>query len=228
MNESTPIRNDMHVQDQARQWVIASHTTPRGILRETHLALEALGYCLVAHANTEGQALDDNALECDLRLVDEREVGLIPTPAEDPDTPIVTLTGPRPKSFEDPRVVGSIRRPARLLDVYHLLQEALEKTPRSSPRVTTQLPARCIRSDRRWPGAVLSLSTNGCLLRSQTDIERGMQINLQFALPRGGVITIRAQCVYLVGNDAGLVFRSTSEEDLETITDYVIDQLIDR
>jgi hypothetical protein len=157
--------------------------------------------------------------------VDERHLDRIPSPAEDPGTPIVTLTGPRPLEIEDPRIVGQIRRPAGLVDLYRILQEALEDHPRRAPRAPTQLPARCIRSDRRWPGAVLTLSEGGCLLKSSEAMPLGIDLKLQFALPMGEIVCARACCVHANGSETGLAFSALARAARERIGDFVTQRL---
>ncbi|MBW2272343.1 MAG: PilZ domain-containing protein [Deltaproteobacteria bacterium] len=217
----------MDLARRAYHWTIGTYTTWQGIPRETRLSLDSLGYRLVSPSDSQ-QELDDNALECDLRLVDDRQIERVPSPEDDPDTPIIALTGPRPRLLEDRRVMGSIERPAQLQALYAILQDALELTPRSSPRIATELAARCVISSHGWPGAVLSLSTKGCLLRSDAELECGMQLNLQFVIPSREVITTRAHCVSTSGVDAGLVFCDPSLGERETINHYIVDQLTER
>jgi hypothetical protein len=213
--------------DSVYHWTIGTHTTHRAIPRQTRLALDALGYRLVESGHAE-PGLDGEAPDCDLRLVDDDQIELIPSPDDDPDTPVIVLIGTRPAPVEDRRVLGSIRRPAHLQPLYSMLQDALELTPRSSPRIATELPARCVLSDRRWPASVLSLSTTGCLLRSDAALEEGVQLSLQFVIPAQDVITTRARCVSLGAEGAGLVFSGSSMYGRESITHYIVDRLTER
>ncbi|MGH0034572.1 MAG: PilZ domain-containing protein [Myxococcota bacterium] len=185
--------------------------------------LRALGYDLVSGSTSSWDSND--AEHTALRVVDERYLDRVPTVEEDRRTPLALLTGARPLDIEDPRIVGRVRRPADTLSLYPLFQQALEEHPRKVPRVPTQLPARCIREDRRWPGAVLSLSEGGCLLRTSESLETGLRFNLQFAIPGGQLVTARARCVYSSDESAGLSFCQPSDVDLRMIRGYVSERL---
>jgi hypothetical protein len=190
---------------------------------KTRRALQTLGYSIIPGAN--GTASGREVPTPALRLIDERQLASAPSVDEDPNTPIVLLTGGRPGDCEDRRVVDRIKRPAQLRDLFGSFQSALEIHPRRVPRVATQLPARCIRSDQRWPGAVVSLSEGGCLIRTSEQFGRGAQMNLQFALPEQGIVSAQAECVYQRENELGLVFSETSERNRRVIDDFVATRL---
>lgn len=194
----------------------------RALAPGARVELRALGYELVpAPVGRRGRNPDAPSL----RVVDERHFDRIPTPDEDPKTPVVVLTGARPLPIDDPRIVGRARRPADTLALYPIFQRALEKHPRRVPRVPTQLPARCIRGDRRWPGAVLSLSEGGCRLRTTESVEAGHRFNLQFAIPGGGLINARARCVYGGDESVGVQFCGPTDVDRLRIRGYVSERL---
>lgn len=157
--------------------------------------------------------------------MDERHLDRIPSPDDEPDVPVVLLTGSRPQQLRDPRIAGSVPRPARLEAAFAALQQALEPHPRRSPRVDTRLPARIIRADRRWPGAVLCLSERGCLLRSAEELDPDHSMNLQFALPEFGLINLRARCIGARGMQTGVAFVDPSKPVRKTISEYVSDCL---
>ena len=165
-----------------------------------------------------------------MRIVDERRFDEIPGLDADPETPIVVLTGVRPQSDtdakRDPRIVGRIARPAGLTPLYGLLQQGLELTPRRFPRVSTRLPARWIRSDKLAIGAILSLSERGCLLRTaEASIERGTRMQLQFALPGAGLLSMSANCVHGSGGNIGLCFHRPPSSMRSAIGGFVSELL---
>jgi len=220
---SLDMRNQSNHDNDAAKPCIATHIGPRSLAPQTRAALEGLGYRVVP-AFAMGQT-DDLPERPRLRLVDERFYDEMPSLKEDPQTPIIVLTDFRPQKFRDARIVGSVCRPAELNDLYPILQSALETTPRTSPRVSTALAARCVRADRRWMGSVVSLSDRGCLFHSRERVADGAQMNLQFALPSSGIITTRAVCIHQGEDAAGLIFSDPSTEDRQVIGGFVLEQL---
>jgi hypothetical protein len=135
--------------------------------------------------------------------------------------PIIVFGGPRSRIADDPRVVGLVRRPAELLDLYALLQAALEEHPRAAPRIQASLPARSLLEGIDTPGAILSLSETGCLLRSTMILPEAGTLRLQFALPDGGLIYTRAETRHRSGKEAGLAFASLPETARSAIAGFV-------
>ena len=221
-----PISGYMHENMNSDEFCIASYVGPRCFASQTRAALEGLGYAVVP-AFAMGR-FDDTSWRPALRLVDERQYVKIPSPEADPTTPVILLTGPRPLDIDDTRIVGRVPRPAELTDLYPIIQRTLQSTPRHSPRVETSLSARCVKSDRRWMGSVVSLSENGCLFRSSERFESGTQMNLQFALPGSNIISTRAVCVHQHGGESGLAFSDTSEDDQRNIGGFVTHRLATR
>ncbi len=166
----------------------------------------------------------------ELRIVDERRIGEVPEDLEeDGDAiPMIVLTGRQGVNGVDPRIIGAVKRPAGLHDLYRLVQEALEENPRGTPRVPTHIPARCRRDGHEWRGAVLSLSENGCLLRTPEQVPLGTQVEIEFPLPRAGTIVTQAEVAYQLVPDFGLVFHSTPAASRESILAYVQDTLAGR
>ena len=199
---------------------IESHTGPRALSATTRAALTGLGYDIVPGSRTAAQEWKPS-----LRLVDERRLDEIPTASQDPATPIVSLTGARPLRREDPRIVGRVRRPAPLTDLYRLIQEALEEHPRKVPRVPTQMAARCVRADRRWVGAILSISSGGCLLQSREPVEPDSRFNVQFALPEYGLVDLRGRAIHRRGDFAGVAFPTVPEQARTAIESFVTERL---
>jgi hypothetical protein len=123
------------------------------------------------------------------------------------------------------RIVGAVKRPAGLHDLYRLLQQVFEDNPRATPRVPTHIRATCRRRGREWIGAVLSLSENGCLLRSPEPVLLGSQLELSFELPRVGPVELWAESAYQLLPDFGLVFSALAPADRDAISAYVADAL---
>ena len=180
---------------------IGVRITPKSLAPRVLEALRALGYTMV---DLDSERLSQETREsCGLWLVDDERLAELPGPDEEPDRRILLITSARSVTCEDSRIFASTRHPARLGSVYEMLQFALESTPRSAPRVRTQLSARCIRGERRSLGAVLSLFEGGCLLRTGDKLSRGSKLDLQFALPNYGLISTHAECRYARESDAG-------------------------
>jgi len=213
----------MHVQGTLERSVIASYVGPRSFAPGVRAALKGLGYPVVA-AFSMGR-FDDARWRPAVRLVDERHADRIPGIDQDPRTPIVLVTGSRPRSFEDPRIVGRTRRPIELDALYPLLQRAVERTPRAAPRVPISLSARAMREDRRWVGNVTSLSAGGCYFRSRQPTPVGTRMSVQFAIPRNGIVTTRAVCVHVGDDGIGLAFTDASPEARQGIGAFVADRL---
>jgi len=213
----------MHRKNSPERACIASYVGPRAFAPQTRAALEGLGYSVVP-AFSMGR-FDDASWQPALRIVDERQYQMVPSFEDDPSTPLILLTGTRRVEVDDERVAGRAPRPARLSDLYPIIQSALEPTPRQSPRVPTQLSARGIRRDHRWVGHVVSLSEGGCLLRSSEPLDAGATMNLQFALPRSGILTTRATCVHGGDDVSGLVFRDPPPEVRDRIAGFVTQRL---
>ena len=196
---------------------IASYVPPQAFAPRTRAALEGLGYRVVPAA-TRGRFADDSWAP-DVRLVDERHLARLP--AGKASEPIIVLCDHRRRQLDDPRVAGITQRPAEVATLYPLLQKALEKTPRRAARAPARIPARCTHADRRWTGEVLSLSETGCLFQSQSDMTRGLELNLLFPLPLGRMVSLRARVIGHHGERAGMAFPSPSPQAREAIADYV-------
>jgi hypothetical protein len=128
----------------------------------------------------------------------------------------------------DQRIVGALKRPAGLHELYRLMQQILEDKPRAAPRVPTHIPATAIRDGKEWKVAILSLSASGCLIRSCESLLLGSQIALRFSLPKFGSIEIGAQAGYQLVPDVGLIFDATSPCVRESIASFVAEALAER
>jgi hypothetical protein len=121
--------------------------------------------------------------------------------------------------------VGAVKRPAGLHELYRLLQQVLEETPRTTLRVPTHLNARCSKNGLEWTGAVLSLSENGCLLRSPEPLLLGSRIDISFTLPKVGAIDLQAEVAYQLVPESGLIFLATLPGDRSAISEFVTDSM---
>jgi len=139
--------------------------------------------------------------------------------------PIILIGEPRSRDADDPRVIGVVRPPAGLLDLYPLLQDALEAHPRAVPRIPTALPARSLREGVDTPGAILSLSEKGCLLRSASSLPGFGSLHLQFMLPDGGPIYTGAEPRHETGKESGLAFERLPEASRAAIAEFVTSSL---
>ena len=199
---------------------IGLRLTPRSLSSRVPDALRALGYSLYESDGTDDSSFDDTRIWLvDADRLDE------PGPEPKPDLRLLVIASPRQSSIDDPRVFAQTTRPGRLGPVYSMLQNALEETPRCTPRIPTKLSARCIRSDRRSIGAVLSLSEGGCLLRTREALRKGTKVDLQFALPSYGLISTPAECRYMRQGHAGLAFAAPPPDVRYTIAHFVTHQL---
>lgn len=204
---------------------VAIHAPARAFAPGVQTALVRLGYHLISGARLAEQAGEDNSRRPAIRIVDDRQLEEVPLAEERTRVPIILLTGHRGPVASDSRAVGAVRRRARVNELFALLQRALERWPRTVPRVEAALPARCIRGNHGWAGAIRSISEKGCLLQSTERLEPDRRLDICFALPDRGLLQIAAQPSYVDGKRAGLVFRDSSERSRAAIADYVAVQL---
>jgi hypothetical protein len=159
-----------------------------------------------------------------LRVVDERQLAEVPE--DTPSVPLLVLTGRHGVTGADPRIVGAIRRPAGMHELYRLVQQVTEDTPRATPRVPTHLPARCHKDGHEWSTTVISLSENGCLVCSPEPLLLGSQLQLEFDLPITGTLRVSAETAYQLLPDVGLIFNATRSSDREAISNFVSNTLM--
>ena len=186
---------------------VAIHAPARAFAHGTQSALVRLGYHLVS---PETAAKHSDGSRPAVRIVDDRQLEKLPLESDGPGSPIILLTGHRGPLASDSRAVGTVRRRARVNELFALLQRSLEPWPRTVPRIPASLPARCKRGNHSWAGAIHAISERGCLLESTERLEPDRRVDLCFALPKDGLVQIPAQPSYVHGKLAGLVFRDTS------------------
>ncbi|MBW2426705.1 MAG: PilZ domain-containing protein [Deltaproteobacteria bacterium] len=206
--------------------LIVFHASKDAFAPKTPEILSRLGYEIVSPEDWEQG--DRAEVRPDLLLIDERrlvEAEIYDGEGED-SLPIVLLSGRHGATGADPRIVGAVKRPAGLHDLYRLMQQIFEDTPRSTPRIATQLRARCRAGDRIWEGRVLSLSENGCLLRSPETILLGREIQLGLTLPGAGEVLLDAEAAYQLLPDTGLVFNALSPAEREVLGRFVSQTLL--
>ena len=198
---------------------IASYVPPQAYAPRVRAALEGLGYQIIPVA-TRGR-FEDDSWEPHLRIVDERHINRIPAEDYLPSIPVLLLTGGARATSRDSRVVGIVSRPAMLTDLYPILQRTLEDTPRVAARAPSELPGRCTQSDRRWMGAIVSLSEKGCLFQTSESLATDQRLNLVFPLPLGQMVTARARVIGQQGPSVGLVFDHMAPPIREAVAQYV-------
>ena len=195
---------------------------------KTREILGRLGYALIDPGEWEVQQRGQPEPRLDLLLLDDRRLGEseVYQEEEGDPVPIVLLSGRHGATGADSRVVGAVKRPAGLHDLYRLIQQIFEDTPRSTPRIATQIRARCGRGEHEWDGRVLSLSENGCLIRSPELIPLGQKIKLDLMLPQSGPVSLDAEAAYQLLPDVGLVFNRLSPAHRETLGRFVAQALL--
>jgi len=200
--------------------IILTHASPDAFTPMTRAILAKLGYVILSPEELAESSESQGFGAPDLRIVDERSLPELP---EDgfPSLPIVVLTGRHGVTGADPRIAGAVCRPAGMHELYRLMQEILEDTPRSTPRILTHLPAHCSCDGKKWTGAVLSLSESGCLLRSAEPQMLGSRFVLSFALPPIGEIEVEADVAYQLIPELGVTFHATSPADREKIGGFI-------
>lgn len=141
------------------------------------------------------------------------------------ELPIILLTGRAGIQCEDDCVIGAVKRPAGVHDLYRILQRQFEERPRSTPRIDTELRATCHRRGKSWQAEVLSLSDNGCLLRSGEAIPLGTVLSMSIELPGESAVEVEAETAYQLVPDLGLVFSGTPPAIRERLGAYVLGRL---
>jgi hypothetical protein len=202
---------------------------------KTVAILRRLGYRIVdvdvwvAEQSASSADSEQTPAAADLLIVDESRFDELRSPQ--PGTlaarlPIVLLTGRHGIGVEDARIVGAIRRPAGLHDLYRLAQQLFEDTPRTIPRVPTDLLAHCTRGDASWDGRLISLSENGGLVRAAEKLTLGSCFNLRFELPGHGPVELRAEAAYQLVPDLGVVFSGLEPTIREALGEFVAETIL--
>jgi len=203
--------------------VLISHAGPEAYAPMTRVILAKLGYLILLPEEIAsiGDLADTRPI---VRLLDERQFAEIPDDGD--GIPIVLVTGRHGTTGADSRIAGAVMRPVGMHELYRLIQQLTEETPRSTPRVPTHLPAVCKSDGKEWTSTLLSLSENGCLLRSPEPLPLGRRVELSFALPRAGRLSIAAESAYQLLPDMGMIFHATRQGDREAIAAFVTHTLL--
>jgi hypothetical protein len=204
--------------------LVVAYAHPGAFVPLARVILSNLGYAILSDEEWRAHpTLSTQRPE--LQIVEERRLAEVPADEARP-VPIVLLTGRQGARGADPRVVGAVRTPAGLHELYRLMQQALEPTPRTAPRLPTHIPARCKSGRREWSATLLSLSENGCLLRSHEPLALGAEVEIAFELPQAGRIETAAESAYQILPDTGLVFQRTPAASREAIARFVEQHLL--
>lgn len=204
------------------QRVLVTHAAPAAFAPATLTILAKLGYAIVDPDVFARLADEDD--RPDLYIVDERHLAEVPDDGG-PPIPIVVLTGRHGVTGADVRIAGATQRPAGLHELYRLVQQVLEDTPRTTPRVPTHIPAHCLCEGREWQGALVSLSENGGLMRSPEPLLLGSRLLLSFELPSSGPLILDAEIAYQLVPDVGIIFNGAPPSVRQAINAYVTEAL---
>lgn len=203
--------------------LVLSHAAPDAFAPMTRMILAKLGYLILRPeelASIEGA----EELRPVLLLLDECQVeGFDGGHDGVPILVVVADDGAKPT---DPRVAGVVRRPADTRALYRLIQQLTERTPRATPRVPTELPARCRRDAAEWLAVVRSISEYGCLVSSAEALDLGSRVELGFELPDSGRLALVAEIVYRAASDLGMVFPDIGEGERQAIARFVTRTLL--
>jgi hypothetical protein len=208
----------MEFPEQRLRRLIVAHARPDAFAPHARSILSKLGYAIVPAEDVGSLPEPFRGRTPDLRVVDEARWDELP---RDGRVPMIVLTGRQGVRVEDERIVGALPRPAGLHELYRLVQLALEETPRTAARVSTQLPARCRFKGKEWQTRVLSLSETGCLLRSTEPVPLGTHVQISFDLPSSGPIDTRAETAYQMPPDLGLIFHEIAPASRRAIGEFV-------
>jgi len=177
------------------RFAIASHAADSDYAPTSRVLLWKLGYALLPPEEAGSPAL---------RVVRDDRLGEVPSPTAEP---IILLTRARKAKSADPRVVGSVRRPAGLHELYRLFQAATEAHPRAVPRVPCALRALATGEGQQFELRVTSLSENGCLVTSERLPALDVRLALEIEMPWGERVGGPAVAAYEQGDQLGLVFH---------------------
>lgn len=177
------------------RFAIASHAADSDYAPTSRVLLWKLGYALLPPEEAGSPAL---------RVVRDDRLDEVPSPTAEP---IILLTRARKAKPADPRVVGTVRRPAGLHELYRLFQAATEAHPRSVPRVPCALRAVANGEEQRFDLRVTSLSENGCLVAGERLPALDARLALDVELPWGERVGGPAVAAYQQGDQLGLVFH---------------------
>ena len=207
-------------------WIFTSARS-EAFAGSTRLILGRLGYRILSARELAalGDADGSPRQQIEMLILDEQRLELADEIDPEGSLPIILLTGRAGIRTPDLRIIAATKRPAGLHDLYRIFQQHFEERSRTTPRVETDLAVTCQRRGKTWNAAVLSLSDNGCLLRSSESVPLGSTLDLSLELPRFGAIVIKAEIAYQLVPDLGLVFNAIEPRVRRAIGAYVVDTL---
>jgi hypothetical protein len=197
------------------RFAIASHAADSDYTPTSRALLWKLGYALLPPEEAGSPAL---------RVVRDDRLDEVPAPTAEP---IILLTRSRRTAPADPRVVGTVRRPAGLHELYRLFQAATEAHPRAVPRVPCSLRARASAEAQRFDLRVSSISENGCLVAGDRLPPIDVRLLLEVEMPWGELVGGPAVAAYEQGDQLGLVFHDIKLAERKKLAKAVT-QLIER
>jgi hypothetical protein len=198
--------------------LVATYATRRSISPLAASILPKIGYELVP-VETYAEQADRPP---DIQIVDEQRLSELYETTAACSIRTVVVSGWRGAPTVDGRIiVAAVRRPAGLHELYRVLQETLEDHPRGVPRVETKLRARCRRDAMEWDATVISLSENGCLLKTSVVPPLNAMLQVSFDLPETGRVETEATASYQLLPRLGLVFHATRPDYRRAIASYV-------
>ena len=216
------------------QRVLASHAHPRAFVDKAIAILGRLGYRIL-----DVGAWDDDQTPGDpeLLIVDEsrqRELTASGALERFAGLPRIVLTRRHRVAYGEPGVVCALRPPARLNGIPvrvagsfaqarqpEKVQQVFEDTPRTTPRIDTDIAVRCARRGDRFDGSLLSISENGGLLRCDAPPPLGACFDMSLDLPGSGTLSLRAEAAYQLLPNIGVVFSSLAAQERGAIGEYV-------
>jgi len=205
---------------------LVAYTGSDAFVDRTQIILARLGYRIIDAGDYESvrEELGERAVP-DLLVVDDRRLDDVPRSGDLAEIPMVLLSGRGDVSTKSAQVLGSVKRPAGLHELYRLVQQIFEDSPRSTPRVDTDIPVQCDWRGRRWQGSLISISDNGGLLQGFESLVLGSRFELSFALPETGPLALEADVAYQLVPNVGIVFSAVAPATREAIAAYVEDSL---
>jgi hypothetical protein len=195
---------------------IATHAPQSDFAPTSSSLLRKLGYDLVPAALAEAP---------EVRIAREEQVDQVP----EREIPVIALAGrKRMPRGDDPRVVGTVKRPAGLHELYRLLQLSLESHPRALPRVECDLAAHAQAANGdQYDLRVESLSANGCLVTGPKLPPLETALTIRIEMPWGERITVPGDVAYERREQRGLVFHGITVQNQRKLGKLVL-KLLER
>ena len=210
---------------RAPRRILLSYAAPDAYASLTRPLLAKLGYRILPVEELPRLPPVMSRRRPDLRIAEESRLLEVPDDPEGVRIPIVLVTNGPVSGTRDLRIVGAVRRPAGVHEMYRLLQSVMEQSPRATPRVATRLASWFRLNGREGQGSIVSLSENGCLIEAPA-IPLGARIDLEFELPSGARLRTRADAAYRLPSGVGLVFNDGSPELRKLVGGFVLETLL--